>query len=148
MTGHHFFTIDPNPVPLAKSQGTACYVFKGPVVGTLPLFSWYNPSTEDHFYTTVNTGEIAPATGYQSKGVLCYVFSSPRENSVPLFRWWNASNNDHFYTCEGLDEKALPGYVSESIACYVLQSPQSVHQDAVIPLFRWYIPFRRPDPDR
>ena len=43
------------------------------IFGTVELNRWYDPASDDHFYTTDPNGELAPASGYVSEGTVGFV---------------------------------------------------------------------------
>ena len=71
LTGNHGYT----------SEGVLGYCFDTYQPDTVPLYKYYQPEIEDHFYTTI-TGEIGTGTagqtgsyGYVSGGIQCYVYA-------------------------------------------------------------------------
>ena len=146
--GDHFYTISPDVIHGYQREGSLgngveCYVanltvsIKPRISNTVPLYRWYNPDNEDHFYTT--SSDDFPGYKHEGEeGIECYVFNQSVKGAVPLYRWWNPDNGDHFYT---ISAQEIPGYQREGslgngIECYVFISrvPNSV------PLYRWYNP--------
>lgn len=156
-TGHHFYTASKSEADSAvvssgyKSEGVACYVFDAGAapntlpVGTTRLYRLYNPSIDDHFYTTSQSeaNNAVKVAGYRMEGPACYVFDPQANiqslpNGVkPLNRIYNPAINAHFYTAsqnEASNAIANAGYKSEGIACYVYDSVQAT----AVPLYRLY----------
>lgn len=79
--GKHFYTTAPGceGVTPGTEEGTLGYLSPTPRCGAVPLFRSYNPSSQDHFYTT-DPAEHARAThggGWNDEGVTGYVWTSP-----------------------------------------------------------------------
>ena len=113
----------------AIAEGIAFSALSIQEVGTVPLFRYFHPRTEDHFYTT-NANEIGTTThgavgkyGYQSEGITGYVYPTPRAGTVPLHRYYDGKTHDHFYTTlERLPYPQAHAYKHERIQCYVYTS--------------------------
>jgi hypothetical protein len=78
--GKHFYTTAPNceGVTPGTEEGTLGYLSTTPQCGAVPLFRSYNPSSNDHFYTT-DPAEHARAThggGWNDEGITGYVWPS------------------------------------------------------------------------
>lgn len=86
--------------------------------GTVPLWSWWNPATEDNYATTrsdwgINLSEVEwqgehivstrSQRGYRLYRLEGFIYD-PREpqppDTIPLFTWWNPSTGDHFLTSD------------------------------------------------
>ncbi len=132
--GKHFFTISATERNAALSsgyndEGTGFngYSAQGTsVAGTSPVYRAYNPTTQDHFYTT-NFAEYASAQngGYKQEGVGFndYASISDPASTVfvnPVYRVYKASTGDHFYTTNVAERDAAiaGGYISEGTAFY------------------------------
>lgn len=105
-------------------EGTACYVYTAPSMGTTPFFRCFNSGTGDHFYTTLTAerDNAVGADGYVSEGTACHVFAGNEAGTVPLYRLYNKANGDHFYTTSQTEATSAVyafGYQSEGIACHV-----------------------------
>jgi hypothetical protein len=74
-TGGHYY--DTNPGGGARfnagMEGVMGYIWPESQPGLNPLFVWYNPNLDRHFYTLDPKGELAPLSGYQPVGILGYV---------------------------------------------------------------------------
>ncbi|WP_295669104.1 hypothetical protein [uncultured Mucilaginibacter sp.] len=102
-----------------------------------PLFRYYNPKQNKHYYTT-NFNEYRNGTGdWAFEGITCRVFAEPRPNQPikELFRYFSPKTGDHFYTMR-LHELGMgdAGYNFEGVACYIY----NFHVPGSIPLFRYY----------
>ena len=115
------------------SEGVQCYIHVNQVQKSVPLYRYWKPNVNDHFYTT-KSAEIGTTTpgqtgrhGYKSEGIAGYCFPENVSNTVPLYRYWNGRVSDHFYTTSADEIGTITagkvgkhGYVSEGIVCYVL----------------------------
>lgn len=103
--------------------------------GSVPVFRFWSPLTERHFYTSVR-GERDKiiqnlAHEWTYEGIVFYACSRPYENMVPLYRLWSARQSSHHWTLdekEAQDMARSPGglWAYEGIAFYV------------------YLPFKQP----
>ena len=93
---------------------------------TTALHRWYNSESGDHFYTTDETGEFAPDSGYVYEGITGYIGTSSIEGTTALYRWYNTESGDH-----GM--KMLPTRRRPWPHCIPI-SPVNVLQTAVLPL--------------
>ena len=139
----HFYTTNPAEIGTTspgqvgkygyKSEGIQCIIYKYHVLGSVPLYRYWKPSANDHFYTT-NADEIGTTTpgqtgkhGYKSEGVAGFCMRHQYSNTVPLYRYWKGSVSDHLYTTNVHEigtvtsgQVGYHGYKSERIQCYVL----------------------------
>ena len=67
-----------------RSEGIVGYCYPKPTENTVPLYRYWKPNKQDHFYTT-NPAEIGTTTlgkrgknGYISEGITCYVLPFER----------------------------------------------------------------------
>ena len=139
----HFYTTNPAEIGTTspgqvgkygyKSEGIQCNIYKYNVLGSVPLYRYWQGSVSDHFYTT-NAGEIGTTTpgqtgkyGYKSEGIVGFCMPKQMTGTVPLYRYWKGSVSDHFYTTNVYEigtvtpgQVGYHGYKSEGIQCYVL----------------------------
>jgi len=108
-----------------------------PLLTTVPLYRYWNPSTGDHFYTT-NFRELGNGRfGYRPEGIQCHVLPQQRAGSIPLYRYWNPTVADHFYTTNFRElGNGGFGYNYEAIQCYVYRAAQPNR----VPLYRYWNP--------
>jgi len=72
--GHFYATSRDAGAPFgARLERIVGFVEASPRVGTTPLYVWYNPTYDRHFYTTHPRGEDAPRNGYRFVGVVANV---------------------------------------------------------------------------
>lgn len=87
-------------------------------LGTVPLWSWYNPAREDNFATTHGLWSSDPRsvswngehisggrnrdgyTQYRLEGFIYDTRLPQPPNTRPLFSWWNSSRADNFATTD------------------------------------------------
>lgn len=105
--------------------------------GTVPFLRYFNPDTQDQFYTTLYTELREAAQGYSFEWAEGYIRSTYASGTVPLYRYWNPTTWDHFYTTNfnELGYGAL-GYNYEKIEGYVY----SQQVTGTVPLYRYYNP--------
>ena len=87
-----------------------------PIVGTVPLYRYWNPGNGDHFYTVDKAeGDNAVKGGYKAEGITGYIYPQQNSGTVPLYRYWNQGNGDHFYTVDKAerDNAVKGGYKAE-----------------------------------
>lgn len=105
--------------------------------GTVPFLRYFNPDTQDQFYTTLYSELGEAAQGYSFEWAEGYIRSTYASGTVPLYRYWNPTTWAHFYTTNlnELGYGAL-GYNYEKIEGYVY----STQQTGTVPLYRYYNP--------
>jgi hypothetical protein len=91
----------------------------------LPLIRLYNPTINDHFYTS-DWSEAYRAEmmhGYRQESTMGYVDKTQKTGTLGLIRMWNASTKKHFYTTS--NDEAIravgSGFVREGVIGYILQ---------------------------
>ena len=102
------------------------------MLGTVPLYRYYNGANHDHFYT-INPHEIGTVVpgvtgrhGYTSERIAAYCYPHSSTGMVPLYRYYNGGASDHFYTTNAAEIGTtvpgllgLHGYRSEGVACRI-----------------------------
>ncbi len=96
------------------------------VAGTTSVYRSYNPSSQDHLYTTNFSEYIASQNaGYKLEGVGFNDYASISDPATtvfvdPVYRVYAVSTGDHFYTTSITERNAAvaAGYVSEGTAFY------------------------------
>lgn len=115
----------------------------------LPVYRYWNPDANDHFYT-LSAKEIGTTVhgqfgnhGYKYEGIQCHIYRHQVEHSVPLYRYWKHDSRDHFYTTHSVEigtttpgKTGNHGYKSEGVTgyCFPEQKPNT------IPLYRYWNP--------
>jgi subtilisin family serine protease len=105
--------------------------------GTVPFLRYFNPETQDQFYTTLYSELGEAAQGYSFQWAEGYIRSTYASGTVALYRYWNPTTWDHFYTTDfnEMGYGAL-GYNYEKIEGYVY----SQQVTGTVPLYRYYNP--------
>jgi len=72
--------------------------------GLVPIYRYWHPGHNDHFYTAnaseigaVSPGQVG-AHGYTNEGILGYLSEHEFPGSIPIYRYWHDAKHDHFYT--------------------------------------------------
>ncbi len=99
-----------------------------PSTERLPLIRLYNPTINDHFYTSsrVEADTAVASHGYRIEGEMGYVESYQLYNTEPVIRMWNPIAGKHFYTTS-YDESVTAeasGFVREGAVGYMISSAQ------------------------
>ena len=132
---NHFYTTNKNEIG-TTTPGTIghynytferveCLIHANQVVGSVPLYRYFQYQLLDHFYTT-DADEIGTTTrdqfgkhGYRSEGVSGYCFPLKKPDTVPLYRYRYIHSFDHLYTTEHTLLGNLKKYRPEGVTCYV-----------------------------
>ena len=166
--GKHFYTTDPGEVTRAIVrdgrilEGVACCVLPNtpnPSPSVIPLYRLYNPSNDDHLYTT-DQGErdrlVNVEHTYIDEGVACQVLvpTQPPPSSPfllnNLYRVYNPQTGEHFYTAKAGEFQAVTvpngPFVPDvegnplSYQCYVWDLDQTSVPQGAIPFYRLVTP--------
>lgn len=123
-TGNHFFTRDYNDLGNGSNngyifEGIGFFAFSAQVGGSVPVYRYYQSSSDDHFYTTNFNTLGNGALGYVYEGIRFYAYPAALNGSRPVFRYYNSGAVDHFYT-KNQNEfvLGLGGYSLEQTAFY------------------------------
>lgn len=105
------------------------------IADTSPLYRYYNPKSDGHFYTT-NPDELGlGGSDFYGEGLAGYVLSTQKPGSLPFHRYYHSDSGDHFYTTNfGELGGGRGGYVAEGLAGYIYPA----QQPDTIPLYRYY----------
>lgn len=107
----------------------------------LPFIRLYNPTINDHFYTTSrDEASLAQSRhGYRLEGELGWVYQSQQDGTEPIFRLWNPRAGKHFYTSSYIETQnaADNGFVREGHVGFIL-APAVGYADIL--LYRMYNP--------
>jgi hypothetical protein len=110
------------------------YPANPPVVGTVPVFRYFNRADlMNHFYTT-NYNELGNGSNNEwiFEGVGFFAFPNQVSGSVPVYRYYSSSSSDHYYTTnfnelgyatadygyEGIRFYAYPSALNGSVAVF------------------------------
>ena len=103
----------------------------------IPLYRYYNPHTNDHFYTTNLNRYGQGKQGFYLEKVQCHVYAKKIPGTIPLYRYFNKTTGFHFYTINYNELKTFgDGYTLEKTQCYVYSS----QLPGTLPLYRYYEP--------
>jgi len=95
----------------------------------VPVYQFYNNSTQDHVLTT-NANPGFPA-GYNSTGVAFYTYTSAINGSVPIYEFYSTNGVDHFYSANSHAADPYPSYHYNAQPFYALpptSTPQKVYE--------------------
>jgi hypothetical protein len=116
--GTHFYTISDAERYAVLSTMASTYHYDGVVysvnasstANTQPLYRFYNPSADSHFYTAsesekanviANLGNV-----YRYEGP-AYMVSSDSSGTTPVFRFFNVRTGTHFYTASTAERDSV-----------------------------------------
>src|SRR5262249_13876566 len=104
-----------------------------------PLYRYYAPATQDHYYTT-NFYELGWGSyGYYYEGVQCQIFASWQGIGTPLYQYYNPYIGAHFYTTNFYELGwGNGGYYYQGVQGYVMTYSPSRYW---VPLYRYYSPY-------
>jgi hypothetical protein len=97
--------------------------YKSSVLGTIPLYRYFNKNSGDHMYTIdPNEANGLPAIGFVAEGITGYVYGSQVANTIPVYRYLSNNSHGHFYTYDYSElGGGNSGYRYEGVAFYVLK---------------------------
>lgn len=105
------------------------------VYGAIPVYRWYNPTRDNHFWTTDINGEFATNGGYHCLGIAFHIHQYQGDRMMPLYRWYDTKLDTHFYTPskegEVIDKNR---FAYETIVGYVFKDPGV----GKVPIYRYY----------
>lgn len=93
-----------------KPEGTAFFIQRENIPGTLPLYGIFRTSgLNDHLYTVSETEKrnLLENKTNALQGTIGYIHKSEVEGSIPLFRLYNPTWNDHLYTVSDSEKEGL-----------------------------------------
>ena len=148
-TFDHFYTLNSDEVGtkeagkegkngyLSEGLAASCLTIQDDLELTVPLYRYWQPHTQDHFYTT-NASEVGTTIlgntgkdGYISEGIACWVYRNQKDvaDLFPLYRYYNTATNDHLYTMDAAEIGTTTlgvagnyGYVSEGIVGWLFKA--------------------------
>ena len=107
-----------------------------------PVFRFYEPSNDSHFWTTnaqeAQTLEEA-GSGYNYEGIGFHAVDPTTDSSAePVYRFYDDSTNSHFYTATLAEvhqiQATLPNYLLDGVAFYV----DPTQQAGDVAMYRYY----------
>ncbi len=127
-----------------------------PPPDTVPLYSWYNPTTNDNFITShpewhPDENNVGPSPEYRFVRKEGYVISpsrTPPSGFVPIYSWYNSANGDNFATTDprwvNRSDQPRSGYNFNRIEGYARQVSSRDIRNERLPEF---VPSRDGDRD-
>lgn len=109
-----------NPASNYQFQKIECYINTAQILGTIPLYRYYNSSVTDHRYMTTFHNTIE---GYNYQKVAGYLYQTGEAGRVPLYEYYSSDRTSHFYTVNwNLLREGADSYVYQGIIGYVYTS--------------------------
>lgn len=91
-----------------------CFINTTQVSGTIPLYRYYNETTQDHALKTFDLG-----AGWRREATY-YIYAAPGDGRIPLYEYYSSSNTDHCYTTRtSLSSPGGDSYVFQGIIGFV-----------------------------
>jgi len=122
-TNDHFFTMSVDerneiiqnyPSSTWTYEGFAFFAFPTQVAGTVPLYRFWSPAYQGHFFTANADEQAAVSTQYPSsiwtyEGVAFYVYppTSSAADSTSVYRFWSPDFRQHFYTASAAEQAEI-----------------------------------------
>jgi len=145
----HFYTTNSGDLGFGKMgytfQGVTAFIHTPPpqlaqnlppptvTFAPTPLYRYYKPTTQDHFYSTKVQLPVNQMRGWIPEGVAAAVYTDQVPGTVPLYRYYNAVNKDHLYTTKKFANGKM-GFQAEGVEAFVRATPKPGY----IPLYRFY----------
>jgi Repeat of unknown function (DUF5648)/Bacterial Ig domain len=132
----------------APATSTLVVTSSGSGICEQPVYRFYEPQSNDHFYTMslAERNEIIatyPSSEWTYEGVAFHAFPSHVAGSVPLYRFWSAQFVGHFFTASEAEKNSVIAnyppseWNYEGIAFYVYPA---TWKGAGSPVFRFWSP--------
>jgi hypothetical protein len=122
--------IHPPPPQLAQNLPAPTITF-----APTPLYRYWKPTTNDHFYSTKTQLPVTQMRGWIPQGVVASTYTEQVPGTVPLYRYYNAQDKDHLYTTKKF-ASGKGGFVAEGVEAFV----RAVAKPGWVPLFRFFNP--------
>lgn len=117
-TATHFYTTDAVERDRTISKYGGVFIYEGPVFyaygaqapGSSPVYRFYNPRTDSHFYTiseTERANVVARYPWFSFEGTSWYANLSYSAGSTPVFRFYNTLTGTHFYTISSAERDTV-----------------------------------------
>ncbi|MCU1524499.1 MAG: hypothetical protein JWO18_1393 [Microbacteriaceae bacterium] len=124
------FTTDSLSDVLDVATEGATAVFDAALITALPVYRFWNPQSNDHFYTMNKAERDHIIASYSTsvwryEGVAFDAFPTQRAGTVPLYRFWSPRLQGHFFTANGTEKDqiirtyAASTWSYEGVAFYV-----------------------------
>jgi len=128
-TQAHLYTADSSEVNSLTSnpnsgytlEGTDFYASLSSQAGLVPVYRFYNPTSQDYFYTASTTEEQSlannPSSGYNSEGISFYAYAAGSSVESSIYRFFDTKTGQHFYTGNSSEMAGLsPDWTAEGVA--------------------------------
>jgi hypothetical protein len=113
----------------------------GAQVERVPVYRFYNTSSQSHFFTTSAAERdlvVQTMPTYKFEGVAFHVASTTGSGLSPVFRFYNTAQGSHFYTISSAERdlivQTMPTYKLEGTAWW----GQGASGNGATPLYRFY----------
>lgn len=123
----HFYTINSAerdqilatyPARIWSYEGVAYQAFANQAPGTVPLYRFWSPRLQGHFYTASQPERDSilasyPSSTWSYEGVAYWVYplDTPVANVLSVARFWSPDHQHHFYTASpGERDSVISGY--------------------------------------
>jgi hypothetical protein len=114
-----------------------------------PLYRFWKPSDNTHFYTIKESekdkliNNYSDVYTYEGVAYYAYVKDQPPAGTLPVYRFWKPSDNTHFYTIKESEKQKLIDnyshvYTYEGPAFYAYGTGQ--HPIDTLPVYRFWKP--------
>jgi hypothetical protein len=113
------------PTNIWQYEGERYRAFTTQVAGTVPLYRFWSPTLQGHFFTASEAEKNHVVAAYDDsiwtfEGVAYYVY--PLDSSVPstkvVSRFWSPDNSHHFYTADAGERKSVIKDYSDNVWTY------------------------------
>jgi hypothetical protein len=119
----HFFTIKESEKQKLIDSYSHIYAYEGvayyayvkdqPPAGTLPVYRFWKPSDDTHFYTIKESEKqklidnYSHIVTYEGPAYYAYGIAQHPIGALPLYRFWKPSDNTHFFTIRESEKDKL-----------------------------------------
>jgi len=125
----HFFTIKESEkqklidnysnIYTYESVAYYAYVKDQPPAGTLPVYRFWKPSDDTHFFTIKESEKDKLITlfshVYRYEGIAYYAYTIGQQpvGTLPVYRFWKSADNTHFFTIKESEKDKLVNLYSQ-----------------------------------
>lgn len=117
-TATHFYTTDVVERDRTITKYGSVFIYEGAVFyaygaqasASSPVYRFYNPRTDSHFYTISETERANVMSRYPwfaFEGTSWYASLAPSTGSMPVFRFYNTVTGTHFYTISATERDTV-----------------------------------------